>query len=207
VVPFLVWIVVGALLQICFTQQQLFAAVNGHYSAATDVVMYYVTIMGEGLTVTIILLALLFMPSLRNWWYFRTALACSLVPFFAQQFLKTAFFLPRPLNYFHRASWIHVSPSWPLLMERSFPSGHSEGAFSLFCFLSLLLPADKQRYGLLFFFLALAVGYSRMYLAAHFFEDVYAGSLIGGSFTLFTYLVMHGSRNRPRLAGVKKLQR
>jgi membrane-associated phospholipid phosphatase len=65
------------------------------------------------------------------------------------------------------------------LLRHSFPSGHTCAAFSLFTFLSLLASARYQPLGLLFFILAALVGYTRMYLAAHFFADVYAGSILG----------------------------
>jgi membrane-associated phospholipid phosphatase len=34
------------------------------------------------------------------------------------------------------------------------------------------------------------VGYSRMYVAAHFFADVYVGSILGVSFTLLVIALM-----------------
>ncbi|RYZ48512.1 MAG: phosphatase PAP2 family protein, partial [Sphingobacteriales bacterium] len=41
-----------------------------------------------------------------------------------------------------------------------------------------------------FFVLAMAVGYSRIYLAAHFFIDVYVGSIIGVVFTILVVMLM-----------------
>jgi membrane-associated phospholipid phosphatase len=92
---------------------------------------------------------------------------------------------------------MHYRPEWPVLLERSFPSGHSEGAFSFLCFLSLLLPYRYNKLGILFFLLALTVCYSRIYLAAHFFEDVYAGSIIGTVATtlIFSFMVRYKKQN------------
>jgi membrane-associated phospholipid phosphatase len=64
-------------------------------------------------------------------------------------------------------------------MERSFPSGHTCGAFSLYCLLSMLLVPKYKWLGMVCFIFAISTAYSRIYLAAHFFEDVYAGSIIG----------------------------
>jgi len=42
----------------------------------------------------------------------------------------------------------------------------------------------------LFFIVALLVGYSRMYVAAHFFADVYVGSIVGVVITTLCYVLM-----------------
>ena len=81
-------------------------------------------------------------------------------------------------------------PQWPVLMKNSFPSGHTTGAFSLMCFLSFMLPARYRPWGIVLFFIALMVAYSRLYLAAHFYEDAYVGSIIGGFGTLIIYTIM-----------------
>ena len=60
----------------------------------------------------------------------------------------------------------------------SFPSGHTMSAFAIYFFLSLAFP-QKKYLGFLFFFLALIVGLSRVYLVQHFFQDIYLGSIMG----------------------------
>ncbi len=179
-----------------FTKQALFSAVNSHYNDTADTLMYYITWMGQGEMIITVLLALLLIPRFRNWWYFLTALLCNLIPFFIQQMLKIVFDSPRPFKYFHNAPWIHYLYKWPYLSDRSFPSGHSAGAFSFFCFLTLLLPSKYRAAGLIFFLLGLAVCYSRLYLTAHFFEDVYAGSIIGTVSTALIFLVMDKYKGR-----------
>lgn len=180
-VPYVLWLIVGGIILAFFSKQMLFALVNTHHSSVLDVIMYYTTWMGEGATITIVLLLLLGLSSLRNWWYFVAALVCNVIPTIIEQSLKSYYNSPRPLNYFHHAAWIHIAPNWPQLMNKSFPSGHSTGSFAFFCFLAMLLPEKYRKFGLLFFFMALSVCYSRMYLAAHFYEDVYVGSFIGGT--------------------------
>jgi membrane-associated phospholipid phosphatase len=60
----------------------------------------------------------------------------------------------------------------------SFPSGHTAGAFAIFTLLALYFP--KNRTSTIFFFVtAVLVGISRIYLAAHFPEDILFGSAIG----------------------------
>jgi membrane-associated phospholipid phosphatase len=190
ILPFVVWMIAGGLLLFNFTNKDLFCAINSHHTEFADKLMYLITKMGEGWVIIIVLLLLFAFPRFRNWWYFFAALLCNLLPFFLQQFLKSYYDSPRPINYFKHAAWIHLPSGCPELLYRSYPSGHSAGAFCFFCFISLLLPSRYKPWGLLFFALALAVAYSRIYLAAHFFEDVYAGSIFGTIGCVLVYSII-----------------
>jgi len=190
-IAFLVWCTVGSILLFFLGKKDLFELVNSRYSSILDVVMYGVTMMGQAEVIIPVLLALMFIPRLRNKWYFVAAVCCNVTPLILQQLMKQIFHAPRPLQYYQHATWIHKLPDWPELLNNSFPSGHSQGAFSFFCFLSLLLPIRYKKIGIFFFILALAVGYSRLYLAAHFFEDVYAGSIIGVLITTILFNVLN----------------
>ena len=200
--PFAAWIIAGGLLLLLFSKQWLFAVVNTHHAPLVDHLLYYITFMGQPEIIIPALIALMIIPALRTVWYFLVALVCNTVPLFTQQILKRMFHTPRPVLYFNRAAWIHHLPQWPELLRNSFPSGHSQGAFSFFCFLSLLLPAKYRASGFVFFVFAMAVCYSRIYLAAHFFDDVYAGGLIGGIFTTLLFAVMNSFRPVKKIKGV-----
>lgn len=189
--PFVFWLFIGGTLLLFYDKHFLFAQVNLNHTSFLDVFMYYATKMGEGVFGTLILLMLLALDSFRNWWYFFLALACNLLPSLLTQLVKNIVSAPRPLNYFNSASWIHMADGWEKLYENSFPSGHTTAAFSLFAFLSFLLSIRFQKLGILFFILAMIVAYSRMYLAAHFFLDVYVGSIIGVVFTMFLDWMMN----------------
>lgn len=189
-VPFLAWLAAGAVLLLCYDKRELFEAVNGNNTSTLDTLMYAATHMGEAWVVVPVLLLLVFLPSNRSWWFFGLTVACNVLPMVVQQLLKSYFDAPRPLKYFDNAAWIHRLPEWPELYTRSFPSGHTEGAFSLFCFAALLLPERYRQWGFMFFLLALTVAYSRLYVAAHFFADVYAGSIVGVVVTTTVYYVM-----------------
>ena len=183
--------IVGGVLLIIFSRRDLFYAINTNYSDTANEIMYYMTFLGQGEVIVPVLLFLFIFPKFRNWQYFFTALCCNLVPFLIQQGLKTLFDHPRPRRlYYYELERMHYLPQWPELLERSFPSGHSQGAFSFFCFLSLLLPSRYNKLGLLFFIMALTVCYSRIYLTAHFFEDVYVGSILGAGLTTIIYAVI-----------------
>ncbi len=203
-VPVAVWAAIGGLLLALFSRRQLFAAVNLHHSDALDSVMFALTNLGEGFPIIAVLLLLVAVPKLRNWWYFLTAVACNAVPALIIQVLKGFFGAARPFEFYKDDnSWIHFSDAWgDRLLHNSFPSGHSAGAFSLFCFVALLLPRCYQPWGVALFGLALTVAYSRLYLAAHFFADVYVGSLVG---TVVTMAVFAGMRRLiPRFYGTNE---
>ncbi len=63
--------------------------------------------------------------------------------------------------------------------HHSFPSGHTIAAFSIFTVLTMILSKKYKPFGLLFFMVALIVGYSRIYLNQHYPVDVVAGSAVG----------------------------
>jgi len=198
-VPFLLWLAVGGVLQCLYTKEVLFASINGHYSSLMNQLMYYTTELGTAQVIIPVLLLPMLFRQYRTSWYFALASACNVAPFLVLQLLKSTFASPRPMYYYEHTTWVHIMPDWDRLFERSYPSGHSEGAFSLFCFLSLLLPGKYRFVGVLFFVLAAAVAYSRVYLTAHFFEDVYTGSIIGVVMTMVAYILMN-KYVRPRLA-------
>ena len=172
---------VGGVLLGTYSRRQLFETVNTRHTEVLDAVMSTVTHFGNGVAIIGILLLLVAVPRLRNWWYAIAAVACNALPALAIQILKGIFNAPRPFEYFKNdPSWIHFSTAWgDVLYHHSFPSGHSGGAFSLYCFLALLLPPRHRWLGLPLILFALLVGYSRLYLAAHFFADEYVGSIVG----------------------------
>lgn len=185
--PFLVWMVVGALVLLAGEKTFLFRLFNGNHWSSVDKIMPYVTLLGEAAgLVTIFVLALSY-RRFRNWWYITAAASCTILAALLTQLLKTLYATPRPLAYFTEAGVVRILPQWHHYYHRSFPSGHTTGAFAAYFLLACLLPEKYKRFGILFFALALTVGYSRIYLAAHFFGDVYAGSVVG---TLFSALML-----------------
>ncbi len=181
-----------------YPRRALFATINSHHTAAADSVFNAYTNLGDGMAVTFILLTLFGAPAFRNLWFAITAAACNVIPALVVQIIKLIVAAPRPLRYYGADSnWIHIADGWRKLEgHHSFPSGHTAGAFSLFCFLALLLPKRWAPLGGVFFFAALVVGYTRMYLAAHFYADVYAGSVVGTLTTLGIFALMRRLQSR-----------
>lgn len=87
-----------------------------------------------------------------------------------EHILKPLFARERPFNNF---------PNMVLLVNRpwgySFPSGHTFDAFIS----SSILYRYKKEYGIVAFFIAFSMGYSRMYFYLHYPSDVLAGAILG----------------------------
>jgi membrane-associated phospholipid phosphatase len=161
-----------------------------------------VTEIGDGVgSAVILLLLVIFFKSCRNWWFVLAAALCNIAPALLIQGIKSFVAAPRPLEYYkleisRDPAWLHIRDHWPRLFHRSFPSGHSGCIFSLCCFISMILPKGWTRAGLVLFFVAIVVAYSRMYLAAHFYLDIFVGSMLGTIGTMFCFALMRRWSNQ-----------
>jgi membrane-associated phospholipid phosphatase len=95
--------------------------------------------------------------------------------------LKFIFSHPRPITFLEEQGimgQMTLVNDYILRGMNSFPSGHTMSAFALYSGLALHFPKHKSwQKGLLV--IAILVGVSRVYLVAHFPEDVLLGSAIG----------------------------
>ncbi|MGI4739443.1 MAG: phosphatase PAP2 family protein [Janthinobacterium lividum] len=160
-----------------------FFVVNGHNTPFFDQFFRPFTNIGDGLFYVLVTLGLLFV---RFRWAF-ISLVCFAVTSVAAQIGKQLIFTghPRPFRYFSENPGfpkLHVVEGVVMGTLKSFPSGHSTSAFSLFLLLTLLV--QDKRWGYVFIGLAVLTAYSRVYLAQHFVEDVFAGSVLGTGLTL-----------------------
>ena len=198
-IPFLLWVLVGGILLLTFSRNELFFSVNQHYSPFLDKLNTVFSGYGRGDVIIIMLSSLLLIPAFRNRNYIVTTLFFGvLIPtiiFFAKLYFDT----PRPLKFYGTRK-VHFVPWLDNLFETSFPSGHTIGAFGFFVLLSFYLPKNLKPWSLLFFLLALACAYSRLYLGQHFFADVYAGSIIGSLITTIIYYLGQQYFNKKKLA-------
>lgn len=190
--PFLIWMLVGAILLMVFSRDILFSTVNLNHNAFFDVFMRVASTFGEGWGIIPVLIGMLLFRSCRNWWYIAASIVCISVPAILVQILKGIFNAPRPFEYYRAdPSWIHFDAFWGnQLHHHSFPSGHAAGIFSLCVFLSMILPKKWEKFGLVLFFIGLIIAYSRMYLAAHFFADIFVGSMLGTVTAIFCFELM-----------------
>jgi membrane-associated phospholipid phosphatase len=173
---------VGAVL-LATPKHTAFFWVNGHNTPFFDQFFRPFTNVGDGLFYVLITLGLLF---IRFRWAF-VSFVCFAVTSLAAQLGKQLIFTghPRPFRYFSENPGfpaLHVVEGVVMGTLKSFPSGHSTSAFSVFLLLTLIV--KDKRWGYAFAVLAALTAYSRVYLAQHFVEDVYAGSILGTTLTL-----------------------
>jgi membrane-associated phospholipid phosphatase len=186
--PLFLFLIVGAILQLKYSQAQIFLYINSTYSTSGDYFFQYFTHAGDGLFYAAVILLLLFV----RYGYALMALVAFLLSSGVAQLLKRLLFAgsPRPKAFFEKSSaTLHWVEGVSVHMHNSFPSGHATTTFSLFCLLSLL--AVKRGWGWLWFALALLAAYSRVYLGQHFFGDIFAGAVIGTSASVACYLLMN----------------
>jgi membrane-associated phospholipid phosphatase len=79
----------------------------------------------------------------------------------------------------------------------SFPSGHTATAFAFMVVLSLCL--KHRLLTVLFSFIALSVGISRIYLLQHFGWDVAIGAAVGTLCAWVSYKLIHDRLQHPAL--------
>jgi membrane-associated phospholipid phosphatase len=183
--PFLLWIVAGAILQIFFfSHEELFLAINSFHAPWADVFMTGLTYVGDGITFGIMLAVFL---AMRKYRMFLHAGCVLLLVTILVQTAKHFFNAPRPIKYFENPGIIHTVKWVTVHGGCSFPSGHTTTAFAMFCFLALI--TRNKVIGLVYVMLAFVAAWSRIYLAQHFFIDVYVGSIIGTSSSLLLYMV------------------
>jgi membrane-associated phospholipid phosphatase len=95
--------------------------------------------------------------------------------------LKLIFSHPRPVTFLDEhgvLGKINIVNDYILRGMNSFPSGHTMSAFALFTALALHFTVYKYWQKLLLL-TAILVGISRVYLVAHFPEDILLGSALG----------------------------
>ncbi len=184
-VPYFIFLCCGVVLIVINTKASTHLEFNSLHAAFFDTLFFYITYLGDGVTAALVVIMLLTVK-------FRYALfvgLSNLVASIVTQILKHTLFsdVVRPKKFFEGIHDIYLVPGVNNHLYHSFPSGHSTCAFSLYFALTLLVKDKILKFA--FFLIALVIGYSRIYLSQHFFEDVYAGSLIGVVVTavMFSY--------------------
>jgi membrane-associated phospholipid phosphatase len=190
--PFALFLAIGAILNIIYSQKTLFFWFNGSHFPWQDEIMQYYTNVGDGLFAVIIALLLLLFFSIRNG---LITLISFLLGGIAVQILKRFVFFEhkRPWSMYASDEHLHLVAGYHPYSNNSFPSGHATSAFGLFVLLALF--SKKKWMGLIYFLLAMMVAYSRVYLSQHFFIDIYFGALTGVVFSIITYLWLNGSKS------------
>ena len=189
IIPAIMWFIVGGILLVVKTKDELFFPINHTHTSSLNILNDVFSAYGRGDVIAILLLWLLIIPFYRNLQYILTSVVFGILIPIIIYYTKYFFNKPRPISYYglqnvQTVSWLDN------YLNNSFPSGHTLGAFGFFILMSMFLPKQYKPWSFLFFILALCVGFSRIYLGQHFFEDIYAGSIAGTFITLLIYVTI-----------------
>ncbi|HCQ29501.1 MAG TPA: hypothetical protein DIU39_04380 [Flavobacteriales bacterium] len=186
------FLLLGAALLFYFGKAKIHLFVNQYHNTFFDYFFVITTRLGEGVAIALVVLFLAFFRSYRSALYI---LLTNISAAITAQFLKRVVFddVVRPKVYFQDIANLYFVPGVDVHTQFSFPSGHTTAAFATWFALALI----TRNTGWKIFFLCLAflTGYSRMYLSQHFLSDVYAGSLIGVSFSILLYHYFYQLKN------------
>lgn len=148
---------------------------NSWHSDLLDPILVSITRLGEYYGFFLVAIILLLR---RNWNMFFAYLLTCLIMLGLVSLLKHIIFsdFMRPSvvlekEHLHFVKGLHINRKF------SFPSGHTTASFTYFIFLALNIKSNGWKFLLLA--LAVLVGFSRIYLAQHFLQDVIVGSVLG----------------------------
>ncbi len=148
---------------------------NGLSKEEWDGFVNFLTDLGLGSFVAALMAALVF---LRIRYAIMGLLNLGLVGLFTSLFKKGLFpERTRPFNYFYYDDFHRFIHAAELNYHSSFPSGHTMTIFAAMSLIAYFI--GGKTWGVVLFFVALIIGFTRIYLLQHFFLDVYVGSILG----------------------------
>lgn len=194
-IPYLVILCICLIIKLVFTREVIYFTVNGLNSPLADFLAPFATDLGNGWT-AVIISAILALFNYHKAFILVTAWGVTSI---GAQILKFIFDAPRPMLYFKdQLDRIHFVRGVDMLRVHSFPSGHTVTAFTMAVIFTYW--GKNKAWGPVFLLIAVIVGYSRMYLSEHFFEDVTAGSVTG---TILTVIWLYWLDNKAFLQSPK----
>lgn len=184
-IPWIILLLAGAFILLHYPKGDIHLATNHYYNAFWDETMQWITLAGDGWTITVLVLL---MFAWKRRYAFFTGIACMFTSGITM-LLKYYVYEgePRPITFFAETKKLRILTTIDNSFFDSFPSGHTTVSFAFFFCLALGIKNDWLRLACLI--IALAIGFSRIYLSQHFLIDVYAGSVIGtlGSFAIMAF--------------------
>ncbi len=166
---------------------QVTLAIMSMHHEILDIGMVYISKWAEWPLIAISILLSFYILGKKGWiWGMAFAIEGILI-----QMAKIWINWPRPAIKF--PDHVREISGITLSQWKAFPSGHTAAAFfGTALFVSLLKPEWPKVFQYCSILLAFAVGYSRIYLGQHSFEDVIAGALVGiwlfaGFYQFFRY--------------------
>lgn len=191
IIPFVLFIALMSLLLGIVGNEGLYLFVNHHYSKTADLLFLNMTNLGDGLIAFVLVLVLLWVSYRESLTFLVITLLLAIVVTVLKDFVFPE--LDRPVEYFGSTHLLRIINGYNPPRLNTFPSGHSATVFSVCLYLSFLIKNRYMKFTL--FLIALFVGFSRVYLSAHFPADVLAGSLIAVFFTILCYTISRRINN------------
>ena len=167
---------------------------------AGDKIMVFLTTLGDGVVVTAVTVAVAAYLFLRKAWRRGTGFVIAMA--------GTAMFVPLFKLLLHRSRPIELYAG---AHAYSFPSGHATLNAVLFGICAVLIAHDLSRWAKASIFtitatLVIAIGFSRVYLGAHWMSDVLAGLFFGTAMVsafAFVFGPIHNEKiGRRTVAGI-----
>lgn len=179
---FLLFFCIGLMFLLTQGKAVSFVTLNPYHRSDLDTFFTYVTDLGNGLFSVLVCLIFLLM---RRWSRACQIMTAFLLSALVSQLLKSAYSMPRPKQFFSSGQYPYFIEGVTHIGFASFPSGHTTSIFAL---ATLLAFFEKNNIGKITYLLvAVAVGYSRIYLGQHFLSDVLMGSCIGVLTAIFAH--------------------
>jgi membrane-associated phospholipid phosphatase len=171
---FLCFFAIGLIFLLTEGKATTFIILNPYHRHVLDTFFVYLTFLGDGLFAVIVILLFLL---LRRWSQALQLLTAFLLSALLAQILKSFFSMPRPKQFFAPGQYAFFITGVTHTGFASFPSGHSTSIFALATLLALF--EKNKKANVVYLLVAVAVGYSRIYLGQHFLGDVLMGAFIG----------------------------
>jgi membrane-associated phospholipid phosphatase len=185
IIPFFVVTILSSMVIWTIGNHGLFLFVNKYYSDSADFFFLFITNFGDAIIAVLIVILLLWV-SVRE---ALTFLIITLLLAIIITWLKNYVFpeLDRPAEVFKSSEILRLVEGYHPPGLCTFPSGHAATVFSIGLYMSILI---KNRYTkFILFLIAFIVGYSRIYLSAHFPADILGGAVIAVPITIYCYIL------------------
>ncbi|MBN9379597.1 MAG: phosphatase PAP2 family protein [Chitinophagaceae bacterium] len=171
-----------------------FLLLNPYHPTPLDYFFIAFTYLGDGIFAAAVIILLMV---LRRWPQAWQLLIAFLLSALVAQILKNVFSMPRPREVFNHGEYAYFIEGITHHGFSSFPSGHSTSVFTLATMLAIF--ERNKKINVLYLLIAVAVGYSRIYLGQHFLTDVLMGSFLGVTIAILVHWIL-ADRFRSRAA-------